>query len=187
MDVSRVNLGEVTSTLYCRRRCIQLCDDLSRGEDPIYGDSYSEHCYQIMTGEAPFAYAYAPKQIILDRIVNGERPRRPDRTLIHHGLDDRLWNLFCRCWAQDAEQRPSMAQVHQELLKMRELPALDVPDLTSVISLKSRNTDEVHACGAFGDVRLAVLNGYGPVAVKTVNVKGQVHPELRLTKVMCDS
>ena len=144
--------------------------------------AHSQFSNQIMTGDVPFAHTRHEFNA-MDMIVKGVRPARPDRRLIHHGLDDRLWNLMSRCWAHDPSQRPTMVQVHEELLKMRELPVLTVCDLSDMITLKSHNTHDVHACGAFGDIRLATLKDFGPVALKTVNVKGQIHPELRLTKV----
>lgn len=66
---------------------------------------------------------------------------------------------------------------------MRELPVLDVRDLSDLITLSSRGLDDIHACGAFGDIRLGALKDFGPVALKTLSVKGRVQPELRLTKV----
>ena len=76
-----------------------------------------------------------------------------------------------------------MQQVHQELLRMREHPALNVRDLSDLIILSHHGPDDIHACGAFGDIRLATLRDFGLVALKTLSVKGRIQPELRLTKV----
>lgn len=137
-----------------------------------------------MTSSMPFDSRHSIGDII-DTIDAGGRPSRPNRKLIHHGLDDRLWFLITRCWAQDPKARPSMSEVLRELEDMRRLPALNVQDLTSSITFMGSGVGDVRACGAFGDIRMGMLNKVGPVALKTLNIKGRMQPELRLTKVKC--
>ena len=113
----------------------------------------------------------------------GRRPKRPSGRLVHHGLDDRLWNLINRCWAQNPQDRPLASDILQELQRIRTLPELDVPNLSNVIRLGDDGRHSVVVSGGFGDIRIGVLDGFGQVALKTLVVKGQNQPVLRLTKV----
>lgn len=135
-----------------------------------------------MTNSMPFDDQRSIGKII-DTIEAGGRPSRPSRKLVHHGLDDRFWSLINRCWHQSPKARPSMSKVLQELEEMRRLPALNVQDLTSSITFMGSGSGDVRACGAFGDIRMGILDKVGPVALKTLNIKGRMQPELRLTKV----
>lgn len=136
---------------------------------------------QILTGDKPFA-SYPRDFEIITAVKRGQRPDRPNHTLIHRALDDKLWDIIARCWAQDPEDRPTASQVLRELEDLRRLPDLDVPDLTLLVRL-NENIQNVMASGGFGDVRRAMLHAVGPVALKTLVVKGQAQPELRITKV----
>ena len=138
---------------------------------------------QIITGQTPFYELRSPVAII-GKLRSGGRPSRPPRKLAHHGLDDRLWALIELCWAQDPSARPTMAQVHEQLEKMRQLPVLNVRDLTGLITLRDADPTTIHACGAFGDIRIGILKDFGPVALKTLNIKGREQPILRHTKVL---
>ena len=63
-----------------------------------------------MTGDVPFA-SESLEGKLQQKIRGGHRPSRPDRRLIHHGLDDRLWSLLCQCWSHKPSDRPSMRDV----------------------------------------------------------------------------
>ena len=76
-----------------------------------------------------------------------------------------------------------MSEVVKELEKMRELPALDVRDLTGSITLSGDNPNEIRDCGAFGDIRVGLLEDVGLVALKTLNIKGRGRPAPQHTKV----
>ncbi len=72
-----------------------------------------------MTGERPFKHIESAHSV-LDKMKKGGRPKRPkkDSFAVKNGLDDRLWNLITRCWAQDSKDRPDIFQVSEELDKM---------------------------------------------------------------------
>ncbi|EJD04727.1 kinase-like protein [Fomitiporia mediterranea MF3/22] len=153
-------------------------DQLTPASD-VY--SFAMTAYTVMTGTIPFDGIRQPGPII-DLLKKGERPARPDRKLVHHGLDDRLWDLIRRCWSQGPGNRPTMNEVCRELERMRELPVLDVRDLTGLITLPNDGLTGIRACGAFGDIRVGLLKDVGPVALKTLNIKGRTQPVLRHTK-----
>lgn len=137
-----------------------------------------------MTGEMPFQNIRSPVEI-LQLVSNGGRPARPNRKLVHYGLDDRLWSLITRCWSHDVSLRPSAAQVLEEINILRQLPTLDVRDLSHHLVL-DEDIHSVSASGGFGEIRRGVVNGFGPVALKTLIVKNHMQPSLRLTKVRFD-
>lgn len=65
---------------------------------------------QIYTGKPPFQTIKHDSAVIF-RVIRGERPERPTGV----DLDDNLWDLVDRCWAQSAEDRPSMDTVIDSL------------------------------------------------------------------------
>ncbi len=101
-------------------------DDSRRGKNSL--SCLQFHCphrglrhetIQVMTGEPPF------KHIQLDTsvpkaITEGQRPERPTDLLVERrGLDDQLWGLLTRCWAQNPKDRPDIFEVNKELESMR--------------------------------------------------------------------
>ena len=135
-----------------------------------------------MTGRAPFQNIKSPLQL-LEMLRKGQRPERPSNQLIHYGLDDQLWSLISRCWAQNPADRPSMSEVVFELKAFKTFPELGVRDLTNEVKLEGDDPMAVAAAGGFGEIRVGVLSDGTRVAIKTVVVRGQKHPILRLTKV----
>lgn len=134
-----------------------------------------------MTMKEPFHDIRQPHALI-EAVKSGQRPSRPNGRLVHHGLDDRLWNLINRCWAQSPLDRPSASYIVQELQRIRTLPDLDVPNLSNVVHLVDGSIHAIVASGGFGAVRVGMLDGFGQVALKMLIVKGQNQPVLRLTK-----
>ena len=65
------------------------------------------------TGKRPFSGFTTPD--ILSKIVDGERPARPQEAQ-ELGLTDSMWDMTVRCWHQDPAQRPTMTEV-VELLR----------------------------------------------------------------------
>lgn len=71
-----------------------------------------------MTGDLPFKHIKKSSNIP-KALMKGDRPQRPtDQAVIDRGLDDRLWDLMTRCWAQDPKDRPDILQVSGELDEM---------------------------------------------------------------------
>ena len=116
-------------------------------------------------------------------ITEKQRPSRPEGKLIHYGIDTALWSLVEKCWAHDPDARPSIHEVLAELERLRELPALDVRDLSARIRLAEDSVSNIRACGAFGDIRIGILEDVGLVALKTLSIRGSTQPVLRHTKV----
>ncbi|KLO16659.1 kinase-like protein [Schizopora paradoxa] len=139
--------------------------------------SFAMVVLSILTGNKPFSYFNSGYSII-SAVKSGQRPPRPNQTLVHRALDDKLWDIIVRCWSQDPDERPSASQILQELEDLRRLPDLDVHDLTNVVRLYE-SVHSITASGGFGDVRRGFVLDYGPVALKTLVVKGQAQPELR--------
>ena len=131
--------------------------------------------------QVPYGENRNPREVIV-MIERGERPEFGDGRLLHHSIDAQLRILISRCWAQDPEARPDMAEVLQQIEKLREAPMLNVTDLTDQMELLE-DARSIYASGGFGDVRRALLRGFGPVALKTLVVRGKVRPVLKSTKV----
>lgn len=134
-----------------------------------------------MAKQIPFDEYKSPQEV-MDMVQLGERPIFGDGRLVHQGVDGQLRLLISSCWADDPDARPIMYDVHRQLEKMRETPILDVKDLTDRIKLLD-DIQSIHASGGFGDIRRAILDGFGPVALKTLVIRGKTQPILRLTKV----
>ncbi|KAG6908710.1 hypothetical protein DXG01_003643 [Tephrocybe rancida] len=76
-------------------------------------------CYEIFSGTFPFPELN--DYPVMLRVMQGERPSRPVKCenwgtpCIELGLSDALWQLIERCWAADAQKRPSMHSVVRKL------------------------------------------------------------------------
>ena len=65
---------------------------------------------KVFTGEVPFKRVLASEVVM--RIADGDRPSRPT----HPKFTDPLWELTRRCWRAEAQDRPKMEDVVEELL-----------------------------------------------------------------------
>ena len=66
--------------------------------------------YEVLTGQPPFP----PSGYAVVKILEGERPRRPEGTEGVWFTED-LWELLVRCWAAKAQSRPSIKDVLERL------------------------------------------------------------------------
>jgi len=83
-------------------------------ESDIY--SYAMTVLELMTHKRPFAMV--PTRRIAIVLLNKERPERPDEPEVRaRGLDNKLWAILQRCWAEEAEDRPKIEEVLAELSK----------------------------------------------------------------------
>lgn len=89
---------------------VRLCHTAS-----IFSPStYASGC-QLITGQPPFSHIKRTPEVLIKMQI-GERPRRPQgEEMVQRGMDDKLWNLLCRCWVEDPEQRPTIHEVIEEL------------------------------------------------------------------------
>ncbi|TDL28706.1 kinase-like protein [Rickenella mellea] len=140
--------------------------------------SFGMTALEIISAEVPFGGMRTKE--ILDAISKGDRPQRPSGDAARHGLDDKVWDLFVHCWAQNPASRPTAEEVFRRLKKLRRLPALDVRDLSDVVRL-TEDVHVIHASGGFGAIRRGVTRTGEYVALKALTVKGS-DPVLRRTK-----
>lgn len=71
-----------------------------------------------MAGKQPFKDVRKSRKIS-NLVMNGGRPQRPkEQAAIDRGLDDDLWDLLSRCWAQEPSDRPDIFEVNKELDEM---------------------------------------------------------------------
>ena len=81
------------------------------------------HQYKILAGVFPFANS-PPTTVAVD-VLSGKRPERPN----HPGITDELWDMIQRCWDQEPQERPGMADVARDLRSIvqqnysRDIPA----------------------------------------------------------------
>lgn len=69
---------------------------------------------QVASGVAPFK-RYKRDVMVIQKVCAGSRPERKD----HDNIPDALWNLFARAWDKNPKDRPTMANVLNELSSMR--------------------------------------------------------------------
>ncbi|KAI8925572.1 kinase-like domain-containing protein [Entophlyctis helioformis] len=65
-------------------------------------------CYEIFTGRVPF-FEEIHDSIVQPWIQSGERPDRPE------GVPSLLWEMMQKCWHQDPGQRPTFAEIDEQL------------------------------------------------------------------------
>jgi len=71
---------------------------------------------KVFVGRHLFSELTTP--VIISRIVDGERPVRPQGAK-ELGLTDSVWDIAVRCWHKDPAQRPTVAGVLELLPKLR--------------------------------------------------------------------
>ncbi|KAI9004951.1 kinase-like domain-containing protein [Hyaloraphidium curvatum] len=70
-------------------------------------------CYQVLSGgRDPFAELNNPPAI-MKAIFGGKRPQRPGN------VPDAVWSLMQSCWKEEMGERPTMAEVARELVRIR--------------------------------------------------------------------
>jgi len=66
--------------------------------------------YEVLSGKAPFAAS--PDFIVMRKVVDGERPERPEGVQGLWFTDD-LWGMLDRCWVTQPKSRPSIEAVFE--------------------------------------------------------------------------
>ncbi|KAJ7878770.1 kinase-like domain-containing protein, partial [Mycena olivaceomarginata] len=93
-----------------------LAPELLRGESENHTGSdvyaFSCVCHEIMTGNIPFHDLRHEMAVIL-KVIAGNHPVRP-MSCSAPALDG-LWALMQKCWAQDAQKRPTAAEIVEQL------------------------------------------------------------------------
>jgi len=80
--------------------------------------SFAMTVLELMTGEHPYKEIRRAASVP-SAVAKGQHPTRPsDPTVVTRGLDDRLWALLTRCWAQTPSDRPSIIEFNEELTNM---------------------------------------------------------------------
>ncbi|KNZ73289.1 Serine/threonine-protein kinase HT1 [Termitomyces sp. J132] len=74
--------------------------------------AFSMVCLEIFTGELPFNGS----QKLQAHILKEKRPTRPtEKVHVQRGLTDMMWALIERCWSHSPGNRPTAAEILQEL------------------------------------------------------------------------
>ena len=91
--------------------------------------------YEVLSGQIPFASSWTPAAI--SKVLNGERPRRPQGK---EGelFTDGIWGLLDDCWKHNPKNRPHVKAVLQHL---EGTPPLPQPS-SSVSEVSDTDTDE---------------------------------------------
>ena len=64
--------------------------------------------YEVLSGQVPFAQF--KEFIVMRKVIEGERPERPEGAEGEWFTDD-LWNILTQCWATQPESRPGIEAV----------------------------------------------------------------------------
>ncbi|KAG6906947.1 hypothetical protein DXG01_011207, partial [Tephrocybe rancida] len=91
-------------------------------EDPhntIESDIYAYSCvlYEIFVAKPPL-YQYSRDTTVSFKVMNGERPTRPDdgsRSWEEWGLTENIWSLMTLCWLPGPKERPTVEHTIQQL------------------------------------------------------------------------
>ena len=92
---------------------LYMAPELFRDEN-IYDSSidvyaFSMIAYEIVSGEKPFKGANI--FTLAEKVKNGIRPERVD------GITQKMWDLLCKCWSMNPEERPTFEYIFNELSK----------------------------------------------------------------------
>jgi serine/threonine protein kinase len=68
---------------------------------------------ELFTENKPF-HEFPNEPSVIVKVINGERPTRPDKSDIL-GLSDQVWELVQTCWCQDSGRRPGISSVLDRL------------------------------------------------------------------------
>ena len=68
--------------------------------------------YEVLSGQVPFAPF--SRYTVLRKVMDGERPQRPEGVEGERFTDD-LWQVLNQCWATRPEDRPSSSAVLEYL------------------------------------------------------------------------
>lgn len=75
---------------------------------------------KVFTDRVPF-HEISSDWTAYEKYKDGQRPDRPPHPSLTWGLTDELWDIIQRCWAQNPEDRPPMAEVVTELTGVQRL------------------------------------------------------------------
>lgn len=70
---------------------------------------------QIFTSKIPWA-GVGDGQVVIEVLVNDNRPPKPAKLAMRRGLDDQMWDLMTACWSKQLEKRPNMVFIVEELM-----------------------------------------------------------------------
>ncbi|KAG6820429.1 hypothetical protein H0H93_000675 [Arthromyces matolae] len=76
--------------------------------------SFASFMLEIFSGDVPYRYLSSDSAVIVEFLVRKKLPRRPDNPQ----LTDPLWNLMTKCWTINPILRPSMEEIHRELVSL---------------------------------------------------------------------
>jgi hypothetical protein len=75
---------------------------------------YTYQYVKIFTGKHPF-HEYPKEVTVIVKLMNGERPARPDQEHCHPHMEDAIWQLIEAAWHQMPTIRPSMIKIEDVL------------------------------------------------------------------------
>ncbi|KAJ7779227.1 kinase-like domain-containing protein [Mycena metata] len=92
-------------------------------------------CTEILSGEVPF-HESPNDMAVMHKILHGERPTRPPSCSGTTQLDT-LWELLQNCWRDEADKRPTAAQIVARLV---------APSIGAMTTSSSTDWDEQFTC-----------------------------------------
>ncbi|GLB41983.1 putative protein tyrosine kinase [Lyophyllum shimeji] len=78
-------------------------------------------CYEIFTGDIPFAAVHLDATVML-KVKSGAQPTRPldsSHSWRDWGLTESIWSLMKHCWSADPSKRPKIEDVIKRLARWR--------------------------------------------------------------------
>lgn len=83
--------------------------------------SYGMTVLELLTHEAPWYYLRDKSTFAFtSKVVRGQRPERPTLPIISvRGLDDAVWDLLQKCWAENPLERPDMHSIVESLQALK--------------------------------------------------------------------
>jgi serine/threonine protein kinase len=112
--------------------------------------AYGCLCIEVYTGQVPFADV-RNEWVIVERVIKGERPRRPSGA---NFMTDELWNLVNACWHQDRAARPKSGLIVDRLKHILRRSATDPATLHPVPLPRKRSNTSLATVGSFSSVEI---------------------------------
>src|ERR1700729_423651 len=93
---------------------------LPKASPSTYTDiwSFGMLSLELMTELQPYSDMVQDITVVI-MVSKGQLPPRPGPPATSRGLTDELWVLMVQCWNQDSVSRPSIAQVKEEINRLR--------------------------------------------------------------------
>ncbi|KAF8889130.1 kinase-like domain-containing protein [Infundibulicybe gibba] len=95
--------------------------------------SFGSVVLELLSGRIPYHYIHVDALVVIE-LHKGNKPRRPARTFV----TDLQWAFIQRCWADDANERPTASEAHRLVQNLYHMSLEELETTDLVIRIQSR-------------------------------------------------